>query len=324
MQVAEIQRARMLSSAVQVVSEHGYQKMSVARVAGGARVSRRTFYEVFTDREDCFLAAFEEAVARVEGLLLGAYASASARPRPERIRAALLALLVFLEEEPGVGSLLIVDALTAGPRVVGRRVEVLQRLSEALDRESARSQSARELPALTGEGVVGAVFSVIHTRLLAERPAALTGLLNPLMAMIVLPYLGAAASQKELGRPVPKPARGLGARRRSNGDSSSWAKDPLADVPIRLTYRTLRVLAAIGERSGASNRQVADAAGITDQGQISKLLARLERLGLVANTGEGHLSGERNAWLLTARGAEVQQAIQARSKRADNQGEVSL
>ena len=52
--MSEVQRARMLSAAVRVVSEYGYQKMSVARVAGGARVSRRTFYDVFEDREDCF------------------------------------------------------------------------------------------------------------------------------------------------------------------------------------------------------------------------------------------------------------------------------
>jgi DNA-binding PadR family transcriptional regulator len=74
---------------------------------------------------------------------------------------------------------------------------------------------------------------------------------------------------------------------------------------MRLTYRTLRVLTAISEQPGASNREVAVHAEVADQGQISKLLARLERLGLIQNTGEGQPSGEPNAWLLTSRGEEI-------------------
>jgi hypothetical protein len=72
------------------------------------------------------------------------------------------------------------------------------------------------------------------------------------------------------------------------------------------------VLAAIAAAPGASNRLVAEAAGVVDQGQISKLLARLEHLGLIRNTGVGHVKGEPNAWELTVRGREVQQALSTR------------
>ena len=82
-------------------------------------------------------------------------------------------------------------------------------------------------------------------------------------------------------------------------------KDPLDEVQMRLTYRTARVLACIAERPGASNRGVAERAGVTDPGQISKLLRRLERLGLAVNTGGGHQSGEPNAWKLTPLGGQV-------------------
>ena len=78
---------------------------------------------------------------------------------------------------------------------------------------------------------------------------------------------------------------------------------------MRLTYRTVRVLMAIAGHPGASNRIVADGSGISDQGQVSKLLARLEGLGLIANTGLGHPRGAPNAWRLTKRGEEVEQAI---------------
>ena len=56
---------------------------------------------------------------------------------------------------------------------------------------------------------------------------------------------------------------------------------------MRLTYRTALVLEEVAEHPGVSNRVVAERAGISDQGQVSKLLARLEHLGLLANTGAG-------------------------------------
>jgi AcrR family transcriptional regulator len=305
MQLSEVQRSRMLSSAVAVVSEYGYGQMTVARVADGARVSRRTFYDLFDDREDCFLAAFDDAVACASGLALTAYGGE--RGWRGQVRAGLAALLGFLDEEPGLGSLLVVDALKAGPRVQERRAEVLARLAGPLQREGGRAGAGRELPPLTGEGVVGAVLGVIHTRLAAKPPGRMIELLNPLMAMIVLPYLGPAVAQKELVHQVSELTVTPGTTRRANGTSSptTRGRSPLKGLAMRLTYRTLRVLTAISEQPGANNREVALHAEVADQGQISKLLARLERLGLIENTGEGQPSGEPNAWQLTSRGEEV-------------------
>jgi AcrR family transcriptional regulator len=316
MQLSEVQRSRMLTSAVAVISEHGYGQMTVARIAGGARVSRRTFYDLFEDREDCFLAVFDDAVAHASAVALAAYRSKRGWRR--QVRAGLGALLGFLDEQPGLGTLLVVDALKAGPRVQARRAEVLHGLAEAIQRGS-RTGSARELPPLTGEGVVGAVLGVVHTRLLAERPGRMVELLNPLMAMIVLPCHGPAAAQKELEHPATGTPATRGSARATERASDPLlssssvpvfsARSPLEGLPMRLTYRTLRVLTAISEQPGASNRDVAAHAGVADQGQISKLLARLERLGLVENTGEGQPSGEPNAWCLTSTGVEVQRAI---------------
>jgi hypothetical protein len=102
-------------------------------------------------------------------------------------------------------------------------------------------------------------------------------LLGPLMGMIALPYQGAAAAAKEIERPQPvRPVR-----------PRATGKDPLRELDMRLTYRTVRVLLAIGQVPGASNREVAEAAGVEDQGQISKLLARLKTLGLIENAGAG-------------------------------------
>ena len=73
---------------------------------------------------------------------------------------------------------------------------------------------------------------------------------------------------------------------------------------FRLTARTQLVLAKVAEYPGASNRRVADLSGIRDQGQISRLMRRLEGNGLIHNTG-GATAGVPNAWRLTPRGEEV-------------------
>src|SRR5260370_27127713 len=106
-------------------------------------------------------------------------------------------------------------------------------------------------------------------------------LLGPLMSMIVLPYLGSRAAGREAGRITPRPAPRRPARPRAG------AVDPLEGLKMRLTYRTVRVLMVIAERPAASNRVIAEQSGITDQGQISKLLGRLARLELVAYKGCG-------------------------------------
>jgi DNA-binding IclR family transcriptional regulator len=94
--------------------------------------------------------------------------------------------------------------------------------------------------------------------------------------------------------------------------------NPLSGLNMRVTYRTLRVLSAIGELPGASNRAIAERAGISDQGQTSKLLARLQGLGLIENGEPGRregarFKGEANRWTLTARGAQVVAAVDGRA-----------
>ncbi len=81
-------------------------------------------------------------------------------------------------------------------------------------------------------------------------------------------------------------------------------------LSVRITYRTMRVLLALGEHPGGSNREIARAAGITDQGQASKLLMRLEREGLVRNAGGGHARGAANAWWLTRQGEQLRRALE--------------
>jgi AcrR family transcriptional regulator len=308
-QVAEIQRSRLLAGAVGAIDEHGYAHTTVGEIATRARVSRRTFYELFADREACLAALFEDVVGMIEREL--AATGLAGLPWRERVRGGLWAILSFFDREPALARVCVVQVLRGGPRVLERRDEVLARLAAVLDEGRSESARGEQCTPLTAEGLVGAAFGIVYARLLRGERAPLTDLFGELMGMIVLPYLGSSQARREQARPVPAPvaAGSLGAAPGRQGFTApvpqGVERDPLAGTGMRLTYRTARVLACIAGEPGASNRVVAEHAGVADPGQISKLLRRLERLGLVVNTGGGHLSGEPNAWRLTAQGSKV-------------------
>ncbi len=301
--MVEIQRARMIAAMVEVSGERGAGGATVSHVVARSGVSRRTFYELFGDREECFLAAFDQAVEQAGRRVVPAFQGTGAWR--ERVRAALRALLDFLDDEPGLGRLCIVDALGGGPQALARRSAVLEVLIDAVDEGRGEAKGALRPTRLTAEGVVGAVLAVLHARLAQGGRRPLAGLLGALMGVIVLPYQGQGAAAREVAKPAPsrRPAA------RPHGD-------PLRDLDMRLTYRTVRVLVAIATQPGASNRQVADASGVLDQGQISKLLTRLEHLGLILNTGAGSTRGEPNIWQLTAKGQDVERTIHEQTATA--------
>jgi len=302
--VTEIQRARMLAAAADAVQEVGYSGMTVAQVIARARVSRRTFYDVFRDRDDCFMAAFEQAVTRARGPVESAYAAEPCWQ--DGVRAGLARLLALMEADRGLAKLCVVEALGAGDRLLARRAELLEELADVIDRGRREAPAPRDPPPLSAEGVVGAVFAILHTRLHEDDPAPLGGLLAQLMGIIMLPYMGTRAARRELdGVEDVHAVQGL-------ASVPERVPDRLGGLPMRLTYRTVRVLSVIGDMPGASNREIAVLSGIADQGQISKLLGRLARLDLAENRGAGHARGGSNAWYLTDGGRQVERSTRAR------------
>jgi AcrR family transcriptional regulator/DNA-binding MarR family transcriptional regulator len=297
-QIAQIQRARILGAATALAAERGIGEVNASRILARAGVSRRTFYELFDGAEECFLAAAEDALALAGARVRAAYDPAE--PWRVRVRAGLLALLRFFDEEPQKARLLVIESLGAGPEAMRRRELWLEPLRAAVDAGRAESGRAAQLPALTAQGVVGGAVSVIHTRMLQADPTPLAALTSPLMSMIALPYLGAAAARRELAAAAPAslPARA----------HTPLVADRLALLPMRLTRRTILVLRAIAAEPGASNRRVGRLAEVEDQGQMSKLLWRLERLGLATNSGGTAANGMANAWTLTPEGVELERA----------------
>ncbi|HEY2631970.1 MAG TPA: TetR/AcrR family transcriptional regulator [Solirubrobacteraceae bacterium] len=299
-QVAEIQRVRILTAMIAVAGESGWPNVSVANVVARSGASRRTFYELFDDCEACYLAAFDEACKRLEGVLGPAYGGGG--KWFERVRNALAALLGLFEEEPLLARFLVVDSLGAGPQVLERRRERVSDVTLLVDEQARGGGTSAEVSGLAAEGIAGAVLAVIHDRLVDPGTAPLSDLLNPLMGVIVLPYMGRAAVRRELERQPPAP---------HDAAVPLLAGEVLHGLGTRLTYRTVRVLLSVAGAPGSSNREVGLAAGMTDQGQISKLLRRLEGLGLIRNECDAPAQGAANAWLLTERGAQAERAMSA-------------
>ncbi len=259
-----------------------------------AGLTQRDFECEFDSTEDCLVAAFDCGLALVARTLSSAV---GAEDRwLERVRLGTCALLGFFDQHPGWARLLVVAPPAAGPRALARRQRALETLTRLLHRESSGEKTVDgSLPSreVIAELLAGGAFSVIHTRIAQGEGRPLCELAPSLMAMIALPYLGADAARAELTTPHP----------------SARAPAPLptrGDPPkTRTTHRTILVLRAIAASPHSSNRDVAAAAGLSDEGQTSKLLQRLQRQGLIENVGLGQAHGEPNAWLLTSAGEQL-------------------
>jgi AcrR family transcriptional regulator/DNA-binding MarR family transcriptional regulator len=281
----------------EIVEQLGMRALTVSEIVARAGISRRTFYEHFADRDEALVAAVEEGLARAAACVVPAYRGQAGWR--EAMRAGLAGLLRFLDEEPAFGSLLIFEAhgrpLEDSRGRSSRRSYAVAALLDAIDagRELARAPAG--LSRATAEGVLGGVLFILQARMHERRDRAMSELSGELMDVIVRPYLGSAAAEREARRP-PLMSSTSG---REDRDGARLVK---ADV--RLTMRTVLVLRRIADHPGSSNHQLAALADIRDQGQASKLLARLKRAGLIENAGPPSRGGS-NAWRLTVEGMRL-------------------
>jgi len=185
------QRGRLLDAMAEVVAEKGYAATSVADVIANAGVSRRTFYEHFRDKEDCFLAAYDTGVA----VLLDTVRQAGADIDDplERTRARVRAYLETLAAEPAFARTFEIEIAAAGPRAQARRREVYERFAELAREDSVAAR--RQLPELPEPpddvylAAVGATDAVVSRRVaegrIAELPELEPVVLHIQLALIV-------------------------------------------------------------------------------------------------------------------------------------------
>jgi len=215
----------------------------------------------------------------------------------DSVRAGLVALLRFFDAEPDLARFLIVHSAQAGDRVLDRRADVLYRLSVLLDDERAPARTFP--PPLTAQAVTAGALGVLQERISRRSSKPLALLSTELMSFIVLPFLGARASRRELDD-----------RRNPTAVSADAATlEVVRDSAGRLSPRTVSVLLAIAADPGMNSRAVSVRAGVRDEGQASRLLLRLERLGLIENVRDPGSRFAPKSWCLTAAGRNVEASL---------------
>lgn len=183
--VAESQRERLLDGVVTAVAEHGYNATTIAQITGAAGVSRRTFYERFEGKQDCFIAAYEMIEAHVLDEMLGAPGAGEAWP--ERVRARLAALLAALSHDDAVTRCFLVEPLAAGGEVAARYREAMQLVAAALRPEPPPSQLNMEV---RDQALIGGIATLIVRRLASAGADRLPELLPDLTELALAPYMG--------------------------------------------------------------------------------------------------------------------------------------
>jgi AcrR family transcriptional regulator len=196
--VTESQRNRIHQAMIEVVSERGYPETRVVDVIGVAGVSRKTFYELFDSKEDCFLAAYDVLLENLLGDASNSFESRSGAPWAERMAAALGALLDHLSMHPDEARFAIVEVLAAGPKALARRDAALRQFTGFL--ESGRSETTVELPGITSMAIAGGINELLYSEILHGAVSRLPSRLPDLMFWVTLPFLGAEGATAERER----------------------------------------------------------------------------------------------------------------------------
>jgi AcrR family transcriptional regulator len=195
--VKAVQRERLVVAMLMAASDLGYRETNVQDVIDRAGVSRPTFYEHFSNKEDCFLAAFDTSAARLRRKVDAAAANGGEVWR-DRLRCSLEALIEFAIAEPQTARTLIVEARAASTDAVLRRVQLLEHFATCLDGAVRDLLPPGSYTAVTAAGVVGGVEALLYARLCKGDLESLEQLLPSLMYFAVLPYEGHEAANEEL------------------------------------------------------------------------------------------------------------------------------
>jgi AcrR family transcriptional regulator len=200
--VVESQRQRMLDALAEAVAEKGYGPTAVADVLERAGVSRRTFYEHFRDKLDCFLAAYDEAMGQLTRQVLAAYRGHE--DWRDGVEAGIAQFVRALQAEPAFARVCIVEALAAGPEAIERRDAALRIFMEFFARVAPRTARPEDVPDLAGEAIVGAIHAIAYSRIVRDQLDELDELIPELTALALRFYPGGTVPRS--GRAAVAPA----------------------------------------------------------------------------------------------------------------------
>jgi AcrR family transcriptional regulator len=195
-EVADWQRARMLDGMARAVATKGYARVTVADVVSLAGVSRRTFYEQFEDKEDCFLSAYGTGSELVSRDLLAALSELPAESGwRELLEVGMQRYTAVLAADPGFARAFVIDVLGAGPKAVELRrrgqerfIDLFRRLSERAVHED---EAIGAVPDLFLCALVGGISELVQRWILAEGAESLPELAPGLIQLAAAVITGA-------------------------------------------------------------------------------------------------------------------------------------
>jgi AcrR family transcriptional regulator len=277
-------RERLVTAAGLVCAERGLDGVGVTDICARAGMSRRTYYGLYRNREECLADTHREAFARLVGHVEGAVTAAG--PAWEDRAAALVrAAIGALHADPVLAQLCLVTAVSGGAETLEIRSAATARLAALLG-DAGPGQ-------LVATGVIGGVWDLARHTLVESPRKDLADVVEAAVYLVLAPFVGRADARARAAACGPAIA-----------PATRWAA-PEPDEPVReralLTELASLTVAYLREHPDAANADVARAVGVSDPAQISRHLARLQRAGVV----ERRRAGRANAWRLTERGREV-------------------
>jgi AcrR family transcriptional regulator len=188
--VVHNQRERLIAGLAEAVAEKGYGGTTIADITRHAAVSRRTFYEHFDGKDECFVAAFDTVSEQLRERVDEAFKAEA--EWTDAARAGIDAMLVFLAGEPNLARLAMVEPMVAGPVVVARYDAAVQTFLPYFraGRKGRSKAVLKRLSDSTEEALVGGMVSLISRRIVAGQTEELESLLPDLTEFALAPYVG--------------------------------------------------------------------------------------------------------------------------------------
>jgi AcrR family transcriptional regulator len=196
--VARNQRQRILAAVAEATAARGYARMSVEDVVRGAGVSRRTFYELFPNKDQVFLEAYHQVANLLLAGVKAAYEGETGFSA--RVTAGFRAFLELLEASPAFARMCIVEVMAAGPEAVAKRTAVMGEFAKLIEENAANElDSHGRVPAMYAQTIVAGAYEAVYRMIAADETDRLSTLLPDLVESALLPYVGEeeAAAQKQ-------------------------------------------------------------------------------------------------------------------------------
>jgi AcrR family transcriptional regulator len=303
-QVLDMQRARVLNALAHVAAERGIRRTTVSSVLAHDGIPRAVFYEMFKGLDDCFLALLHDVMGRAMRLMVEAFERE--RSWSDGVVGGLAALLVYLDAEPVFARVCLVETLAAGSAALEHRARELKALEPLVEAGRQHGSDRDDPSTLDAEGTIAAVTGILHAQLVAGKAPPFVDLLGPLATFVLAQRLNrqsvvdGAAKAEQLARDLTR---------------ESDAQPPKNHVEMKLpkslfhpkAFRARSCVLSLADHPEASNKAIAASIDLPHHGQMSKLLRRLEREGLLAKRAGG--AGRPNAWWLTSHGEQAAWAL---------------